>query len=271
MDRISLAELVSTDFFCGESVGVDKFVKYFGHYMDITPENLRIFIAKIVRHVDDFIDYIDDMGGLYLDNDAKVRELARHFGIAFCDRCFDPYDVMDEIRDNICYFNLERQAELVTYLFKNMTISRGIPDATLTHTGRFVAIEEVSNLYELLDIDHFARIFGNACNLNEEAFTKYYKRRWGYKKALVRAIIDEVSDLGDTMWDDFLAYLGIKIDGTYNDRDNARHKLNKMSVSRLSRAAVEIVNKKLDRALKERIEEEKKAIKKQLRKDMRSK
>lgn len=275
MDRISLAELVATDFFrlaCEDESKINRFVEIFGHYMDITPENLYVFISKIANHIEDVIEYIENMDGFGYLSDDKIRDLARSLNIACCDRCFDPWEILDDIRDHICDLTLQRQAEIITRLFKYMKPLKGIPDATITNTGRFVAIEEVLNLCKLLEPTFFANTFGNACSLNEKTFAKYYRNKWGNNKWLfIRAIVSEAEDTED-VWADFLAHIGIERNHTCLDEIvESRNRLDKMSVSRLSKAAIEIINKKLDQALKERIEKDKKAIDRQLKKDMRSK
>jgi hypothetical protein len=262
MSAISVARLVSESVLYEEDV--PKFVKCFGHYMDLTPENWSIFASK-VSSWDAVMEYFGDQDILYNMGEQELRDLATTLGIEFCGR-------QDDIWDRTYRMSNQQKAEFFTPLIIRQLdrIGSNIPDMTTGGGGRPMAIEEVE-LIEMFSIHYFARLFGNACTLNVENFGKYYRKHLSYggKSALARRILDEIPD-DKELWEDLANHL--KVDAKFYRPDNWENAeksrqimnaaLTKLSQNRLMAAAVEVITKKLDKAMRKQMAKEVKKINK---------
>lgn len=278
---ISLAGLISIGLIEGHSE-IIKFVKYFGHYIEINSDNFLKFASKVCSW--DSIIYITmDIIDI---SDNEIIGLARDLNIPFCDRCYDC--VIGDVWYKISTLSARHKAELLVPIFdKNVRkIIAQIPNATMGGNGRPVTIEETLELNGILQPHRFAELFGNAVTLNENNFAIYYRAYMCNKDSLARAIIIEMYD-EPLLIKDLLLYLDIKGDIEYDlfadlwpyrwwDIESFQvakkilRKLNSMSLSRLYKAAVEVIVKKLDKAMKIRIAKDKKVIEKQIAKEIAS-
>jgi len=263
----SLAKLVSIGLV--EDEDVERFAKKLGHHFDVTSETFAT-ISNMVGW-SNIWDYLRDWTDDFIGNDRDIQAIARQLHISFCERCYDRWDIIDEIWDRLHSASSTLRAEILAPLFDKVLEQRKVPDATIGGMGRPVAIEEVINL-ETIDVSQFAEMFGNACTLNEENFSKYYRRYLCSKQRLASLMLAEIEE-DSVLWNDLMRHL--KVEATekkYNGfteiqdpRALALSKLCNMSQPRLIRAAIEIITKKLDKIMKKQMEKEAKAIQRQLK------
>lgn len=87
---INLRDLVLLENYCGD---LNKsFAMLFGNKMELTPQNLEKLLEKSDRCVEDIFDYV-----LNEVDEKVIRELAIYLNIEFCNRCWNLYDIFDDV------------------------------------------------------------------------------------------------------------------------------------------------------------------------------